>query len=140
MLRSRWFQFLSSLGLEFWLPLPLLGLGFWLLSGLITEQILSRSDDSRHKISVDTTEEVLFTENKIRSIQLKIKEQQGISKVKVKLAYSALKEVELEFPKTEQAELEVAIAKELGLTVQQVRTLLVREVKANNDSSQSLNQ
>lgn len=140
MLRSRWFQFLSSLGLEFWLPLPLLGLGFWLLSGLITEQILSRSDDSPHKISVDTTEEVLFTENKIRSIQLKIKEQQGISKVKVKLAYSALKEVELEFPKTEQAQIEVAIAKELGLTVQQVRTLLVREVKANNDSSQSLNQ
>jgi hypothetical protein len=140
MLRSRWFQFLSSLGLEFWLPLPLLGLGFWLLSGLITKQILSRSDDSRHKISVDTTEEVLFTENKIRSIQLKIKEQQGISKVKVKLAYSALKEVELEFPKTEQAEIEVAIAKELGLTVQQVKTLLLRETKAKNDSSPSLNQ
>ena len=140
MLRSRWFQFLSSLGLEFWLPLPLLGLGFWLLNGLIAEQILSRSDDSRHKISVDTTEEVLFTENKIRSIQLKIKEQQGISKVKVKLAYSALKEVELEFPKTEQAQIEVAIAKELGLTVQQVRTLLLRKAKGNNDSSQSLNQ
>lgn len=140
MLRSRWFQFLSSLGLEFWLPLPLLGLGFWLLNGLIAEQILSRSDDSRHKISVDTTEEVLFTENKIRSIQLKIKEQQGISKVKVKLAYSALKEVELEFPKTEQAQVEVAIAKELGLTVQQVRTLLLRKAKGNNDSSQSLNQ
>lgn len=98
----------------------MLGLGFWLLSGLITEQLLSRSDDSRHKISVDIKEEALFTENKIRAIQLKIKEQQGISKVKVKLAYSALKEVELEFPKTELAEVEVAIAKELGLTVQQL--------------------
>ena len=139
MLRSRWFQFLSSLGLEFWLPLPLLGLGFWLLSGLITEQILSHSNNSKHKISVDTKEEALFTENKIRSIQLKIQEQQGMSIVKVKLAYSALKEVELEFPETERGQVEVAIAKELGLTVQQVRKLLVRESKAKNYPSQNLN-
>lgn len=139
MLRSRWFQFLSSLGLEFWLPLPLLGLGFWLLSGVITEQVLSRSDDIKHKISVDTKEEALFTENKIRSIQLDIKERQGISTVKVKLAYSALKEVELQFPVTELAQVEVAVAKELGLTLQQVKTLIARESRTKNEYSQSLN-
>jgi len=123
MLRSRWFQFLSSLGLEFWLPLPFLGLGFWLLGGVITEQILSRSDEIKHNISVDTKQEALFTENKICSIQFNINAGQGISNVKVKLAYSALKEVELAFPVTELDKVELATSNELGLTLQQVRTL-----------------
>ncbi|NJO73889.1 MAG: hypothetical protein HC833_09155 [Leptolyngbyaceae cyanobacterium RM1_406_9] len=34
---------LSALMPEFWLPLPLLGIGFWVIGGLITEQLLDHS-------------------------------------------------------------------------------------------------
>lgn len=41
MLQPRWLQVLYRLGLEFWLPLPLLGLGFWTGGGLVSDQVLS---------------------------------------------------------------------------------------------------
>ena len=124
MLPSRWLQFLFSLGLEFWLPLPLLGLGFWGLSSIITEQILSHFNPIKHTVSVNTQQEVLFAENKIRSIQLEINERQGVSKVTVKLTASALKELEFQFPVTEVTEIEVALSQELGLSPQEIRKLI----------------
>jgi len=124
MLPSRWLQFLFSLGLEFWLPLPLLGLGFWGLSSVITEQILSHFNPIKHTVSVNTQQEVLFAENKIRSIQLEINERQGISKVTVKLTASALKELEFQFPVTELTQIEVALSQELGLSPQEIRKLI----------------
>lgn len=44
MLQPRWLQVLYRLGLEFWLPLPLLGLGFWTGGGLVSDQVLSHSN------------------------------------------------------------------------------------------------
>ena len=37
-----WLKFIKSLGIEFWLPLPLLGLSFWFVGGWLTEHTLSR--------------------------------------------------------------------------------------------------
>jgi len=124
MLPSRWLQFLFSLGLEFWLPLPLLGLGFWGLSSVITEQILTNFNSMKHTVSINTQQEVFFAENKIRSIQLEINERQGISKVRVKLTASALKELEFQFPVTELTQIEVALSQELGLSPQEIRKLI----------------
>lgn len=44
MRRFQWLRFLGSLGVEFWLPLPLIGLVFWLIIQFITAQNLRLSN------------------------------------------------------------------------------------------------
>ena len=52
--QSRWLKTLKSLGLEFWIALPLLGIAFWLGGGLVTDQILSRSYESKEQLQANT--------------------------------------------------------------------------------------
>lgn len=54
MIQPRWFQVMRSLGLEFWLPLPLLGLAFWIGSGFVMDAMLRRADTSTKYLQVDT--------------------------------------------------------------------------------------
>lgn len=53
MFRPRWLQSIRSLGLEFWLPLPLLGLFFWVGGGLLTDRMLSRSYNIKSQFQLD---------------------------------------------------------------------------------------
>ncbi|MCJ8280156.1 MAG: hypothetical protein MJK14_09655 [Rivularia sp. ALOHA_DT_140] len=39
-LSPQWLKFIKSLGIEFWLPLPILGLSFWFVGGWLTEHAL----------------------------------------------------------------------------------------------------
>ena len=123
MLPSRWPQALYSLGLEFWLPLPLLGLFFWVGGGLLTEQMLSRSYSSADHLQSDKKLEVQRSKT-VLLIQVEINSRQGFSRVKVKTANSALKELEFEFPVTQFGQVEAAIGQELGLSDQYVRKLV----------------
>ncbi len=123
MLPSRWLQSLYSLGLEFWLPLPLLGLFFWVGGGLLTEKMLSRSYSSADHLQSDKKLEVQRSKT-VLLIQVEINSRQGFSRVKVKTANSALKELEFEFPVTQFVQLEAAIGQELGLSDQYVRKLV----------------
>lgn len=123
MLPSRWLQALYSLGLEFWLPLPLLGLFFWVGGGLLTEKMLSRSYSSADHLQSDKKLEVQRSKT-VLLIQVEINSRQGFSRVKVKTANSALKELEFEFPVTQFVQLEAAIGQELGLSDEYVRKLV----------------
>ncbi|MGL5878133.1 MAG: hypothetical protein ACRC2V_10190, partial [Xenococcaceae cyanobacterium] len=53
MRRLQWLRFLGSLGVEFWLPLPLIGLVFWLIIQFITAQNLRLSNYSDRKLEVN---------------------------------------------------------------------------------------
>ncbi len=123
MLQSRWFQILRSLGLEFWLPLPLLGLAFWVGSGFVMDGVLSRSNQMNKYLQADfqSAKQPYTT---IVSIKPEINKHLGISRVKVKTASPALKELEFEFPLTELSQLETAISLELGLPIEKVRKLM----------------
>ena len=127
MLLPRWLQALRSLGLELWLPLPLLGLVFWVGGGLACDQMLSRSYGTAKQLQANTQlEEPSKT---VLSIKVEIKRRQGFSKVKVKTANSALKELEFEFPVTKFSQVEAAIGKELGLSAEQVRKLVHYQIQ-----------
>ena len=52
--QSRWLKTLKCLGLEFWIALPLLGIAFWVGGGLVTDQILSRSYESKEQLQANT--------------------------------------------------------------------------------------
>jgi hypothetical protein len=54
MLKSKWLQILLNLGFEFWLPLPLLALGCWFLSGSVMDGVLMRPSHTEKYLQVDT--------------------------------------------------------------------------------------
>ena len=123
MLRHRSLQALHSLGLEFWLPLPLLGLVFWVGGGLVSDRMLSRSYGTATQLQANTQMEGQPSKT-VLSIKVEINRRQGFSKVKVHTANSALKELEFEFPVTEFSQVEAAIGQELGLSPKHVRYLV----------------
>lgn len=127
MRRTRWLQALKSLGLEFWLPLPLLGLVFWIGGGLVTDQILTRSYYTKEQLKVSTQLPGQPVEV-VLAIKVDIDYSRGFSKVKVKTANSALKQLEFEFPATEAIQIETAISRELELSLEQVRQLVRYQV------------
>ena len=123
MRHSRWLRTIKSLGLEFWLPLPLLGVLFWVGGGLLTDYLLSRSYYNKDKLQVNT--QIKKNPAKaVLAIQVKINYNKGISKVKVRTANSTLKQLNFEFYVTEVSQIEAAISRELGLTLEQVRQLV----------------
>lgn len=127
MIRPRWLQGLYSLGLEFWLPLPLLGLVFWVGSGLVTQQMLNYSYNPKAYLQADM--QLQRSSRTVVLIKVEIKKEQGFAKVRVKTANSALKELEFEFPTTEFSQIEAAIGQELGLPTEYVRKLVRYQIE-----------
>lgn len=127
MLPPRLFQGLYSLGLEFWLPLPLLGLVFWIGGGFVTTQMLNHSYNPKTYLRADM--QLQGRSRTVVLIKVEIKKNQGFSKVKVKTVNSALKEMEFEFPITESSQVEAAIGQQLGLPTEYVKTLVRYEIE-----------
>ncbi|MFH7025026.1 MAG: hypothetical protein ACHBN1_06415 [Heteroscytonema crispum UTEX LB 1556] len=123
MIRPRWLQVLHSLGLEFWLPLPLLGLIFWTGGRLVTNQMLNRSSETAQQIQANIQREAEPAQ-RVLLIKVEINKNQGFSRVTVKTTTTGIKESEFTFPFTEYSQIETAIAQELGLSPEQVRKLL----------------
>ncbi|NHC33593.1 hypothetical protein B7486_28175 [cyanobacterium TDX16] len=111
---------LKSLGLEFWLPLPILAIAFWSGGGAIADKILQRSYYVTTPIQANAQVQEQPTKV-ILSIGVEIKYHRGFSKVKVKTANSALKKLEFEFPFTEVSQIEIALSRELGLSLEQIQ-------------------
>lgn len=123
MLNSRWQKTIKSLGLEFWLALPLLGILFWVGGGLVTNYLLTRSYYNNEQLQVNTQIKEKPTKV-VLAIKVEINYKLGISRVKVKTANSTLKQLEFEFFVTEVSQIEAAISRELGLSLEQVRQLV----------------
>lgn len=118
---------LRFLGVWFWLALPLLGLSFWIGSGLLSDRILSRPFGTVVQLEADTQLEVNLAVT-ILVIKAEIYKQQGFTKVEVKTTKSALTKLEFQFPVTEFNQLESTIAQELGLSLADVRKLVRYQV------------
>ncbi len=118
-----WLNVLNSLGLEFWLPLPLLGLTFWVGSGLVTNQVLSRPYTTAAQLKTKEQLPVQISFN-VLAIEAEIKREDGFTKVDVETTNSAIKELRFEFPVTDFAQAEAAIAQELKLPPEKVRGLI----------------
>lgn len=124
----RWLQKLHSLGLEFWLPLPLLGIAFWVGGGILTDKVLSRPYGTVDKLQADTQLEVQLSVT-VLVIKAQIKKNEGFTRVQVKTTDSALKKLEFEFPVTDLSGVEAMIAQELKLSREDVRKLVRYQVK-----------
>jgi CYTH domain-containing protein len=136
MLPLRSLQALSSLGLEFWLPLPLLGLAFWVGGGFVMDQMLSRSYVPEKYLQADT-QPLKQAMPAVVSIKVDIEKHQGIATVKVKTVNSALKELEFEFPATECSQAEAVISQELGLPRDRTKNLVICQSQVERSHYQS---
>ncbi|MBD2003190.1 MULTISPECIES: hypothetical protein [Cyanophyceae] len=123
-----WLQKLHSLGLEFWLPLPLLGIAFWVGGGILTDKVLSRPYGTVDKLQADTQLEVQLSVT-VLVIKADIKKSEGFTRVQVKTTDSALKKLEFEFPVTDLSGVETKISQELKLSREDVRKLVRYQVK-----------
>jgi hypothetical protein len=118
---------LQGIGLELWLPLPLLALLFWLGCDLIMAQVLSRPQLAEDKLQADTYLEVHLSAN-ISMIMAVVDRDEGMTQVDVKTTESVLKKLEFEFPLVEMEQIEAAISEELKISRQDVRKLARYEI------------
>ncbi|NJL10949.1 MAG: hypothetical protein HC908_14355 [Calothrix sp. SM1_7_51] len=121
MLKIRKLNILGLLGLELWLLLPLLGIGFWVGGGFVTERILNRDRNIDNKYLKHDAKSLMETVAKVISVKAQINRSQNSSVVTVKTINSPLKVLLFEFPTTEKSEIERAISKELDLPLEGVK-------------------
>jgi hypothetical protein len=121
MFRRQWLQFLSSLGLEFWLPLPLLGLCFWLMSGWLADRNLNRSYQTMQELQIP--QETNNPPERVLSIKVIIDRDRNISQVKVKQVTSLFQTQEFQLSTIKLDRVEAEIGQKLGLSVEQVQQL-----------------
>ncbi|WP_298907519.1 hypothetical protein [uncultured Nostoc sp.] len=120
-------SWLRGLGLEFWLPLPLVAVVFWLSCSFLAAQQLSQSYSTETKLQSDTQLEARLSVN-VLLINAAVNRTQKITQVEVETADPILKRLELELPTIEFSQIEATIAEELGLPRQDVRKLVRYEV------------
>ncbi|MEH1905778.1 MAG: hypothetical protein V7L04_31465 [Nostoc sp.] len=121
---KRWLQ---GLGLEFWLPLPLIAVVFWLGCSFLAAQELSRPYSTKKKLQSDTQLEARVSVN-VLLINAAVNRTKRITQVEVETADPILKRLELELPTIEFSQIETTIAQELGLPREDVRKLVRYEV------------
>lgn len=124
---NRW-KALSALGLEFWLPLPLLSLMFWAGGGWMMQQAIERPYTSDIQLQASSQIEITVPVA-ITAIDAEIRRDQGYTKVDIRTTNSNLKKLEYQFQILEFEALEIAIAEELGLPREQVQPLIRYEIK-----------
>lgn len=114
----------EAIGLEFWLPLPIIGGLFWVTTGWATQTILYSSSNITDPVQVDTLPEVdIHFKAKVIAIEVKISKKRGFSTVDVYVSDSRLQELILDFPTTEIAELETEISRTLSIPIEQIQAL-----------------
>lgn len=124
----RLLRLLHRSGYEFWLPLPLIGMGFWGIGNLISAQVLSRSTNSIHNLRIDSLLEVKVSET-IVAINAEIDRDRNFTLVQVTTAKPTAQTIEYQFAGTITAQVEQALAEELGISVTQVRKLVSYRIK-----------
>ncbi|MBW4643140.1 MAG: hypothetical protein KME23_09120 [Goleter apudmare HA4340-LM2] len=113
---------LLALGLEFWLPLPLIGVSIWFGGKSIANQMLSYKYDTKSYLEANNQVKVNLSVALV-AIKAEIKQQAGFTKVSIKTADSAIKNLELELPTTDISAIEARIAQELGLDLTTVKRI-----------------
>ncbi len=111
--------------LEFGLPLLLITVGLWYGSQWLNHQVLSQTYATATQLSAGPQQQIklnlTFT---VLSIDAEVDRRAGNTEVTIQTAGSPLKELEFEYPMTQFAALEQAIAQDLNLSAEIIRTLI----------------
>ncbi|MFQ3616771.1 MAG: hypothetical protein SNJ57_11560 [Cyanobacteriota bacterium] len=109
----------------FLLTLPAVGALFWLGTGWLNQRVLGQSYRLPSQIILPNPQQVELTLRlTVVSIDVEIDQSEGTSEVDVQVRGSTLQSLEFEYPLTDYATVERAIAQELNLPPDQVRQLM----------------
>lgn len=125
-MRFQWLQVLRLLGLEFWLPLPLLGLAFWAGGSWLTAQRLNRVDAT---MPVEIPAEIkqatpAQSPDKTLTIKVDIDQQHGVSWVKVVSISRSLQTQKFQVASTVPDQIQTAISQKLQIPPGQVKQIV----------------
>ncbi len=112
----------KAIGLEFWLPLPLVGILFWLGGEWVTGQALSQPRQLSQPLTINSQQQVTLVLN-LLSIEVQIRQSSGYAKVEVMTTNPTLRKLEFEFPVLDPDLISAQLAAELGLPVTEVERL-----------------
>ncbi len=116
-------QLLHRAGWEFWLPLPLIAVLFWVAGDYMAVQVLSRPYDSVSKLQADRESGTKLSVT-IATMNAEIDRRRGRTIIFVKTLNSSLRSLRYEFPVVQASQVETAIAQELKMPVEAVRKLI----------------
>lgn len=120
-----WFKKLPDLGYDFWLALPLIGAFFWFGGELLSDRVLSlpeKTAEETEELQANTRTRVQLS-FAVLMILVQIDMEQGFTEVEVKTNDANVKELDFVFAVTEFEAVEMAIARELNLSLEEVRML-----------------
>lgn len=127
-LRSRFrsvsFGSLQLSQLRIWLILPLVGIVVWLSAGLLSRQVLSHSYAISAQLQSEQPQVELSWQVTVVAIEAAIDQREGVTEVNVRTAHPVLKELELDLPVVEFADIETALATELSLPQTAIKQLI----------------
>lgn len=124
----RFRQLLHRTGWEFWLPLALTAVCFWVVGNFVAAQVLSRPYKSVNKLQADSQLNVRLTVT-VLSMNASIDRSKGITQVFVKTTDPNLRKLEYEFPAIQAQQIEQDLAQELEIPVDMVRKLISYRIK-----------
>lgn len=114
-----------KISLGFGLPILLTGAAVWVGSGWATGQVFGQSDLDVTQIDTTGAQAVRVSfAVRVLSLDAEIDLNSQVTEVTVQTGGSSLQEMEFEYPLAEYAEIEDAIAQDLGITSEQVRRLI----------------
>lgn len=129
----RLLKLLHRSGWEFWLPLPLVAIAFWNMGNTMTHHVLTRSHTSVSPLQADTLQPDmqpgLNLPDTVLAINAEIDLQRGITTVWVRTDDTRMSETTYEIAVTELERIETAIAHQLNLPVDGVRSLASYRLK-----------
>ncbi|WP_226889049.1 hypothetical protein [Nostoc sp. MG11] len=116
-------KLLHFIGLEFWLPLPILGVAFWFGGNHLTEKVLSRPYSTVNKLQADIEPEFYLSMH-VLFIQAEVNRKAGVTKVFVQPINASLKKSKFQFSTTDISQIEIAIAQKLGMSIDNIRKIV----------------
>ena len=130
MLQSKWLHSIKYFRLEFWLSLPILGIAFWFFCGWATQEALIKFSNENIKPEVFVKQQNSSYSQEYLSIRLKAHPQKDSSIVTITKQITGkktkgVKILELEFLTTDVQTIETEISKELQLSPEEVRKLMM---------------
>ena len=116
---------LNQLRPEFWLPLPLIAVGFWFGSNWLNQKVMGQIYEPTKPLSARTLPQIsLSLSGTVASIDAEIDHDAGTTEVDVQIIGGPLKELDFEYPLIEFAAIEEAIVQELELSPEFVRSMI----------------
>ena len=114
-----------KISLGFGLSVLLAGGAFWLGTGRLTKQVLGQSGPEVTQIDTTGTQTVNIAFSvRVLSIDAEIDQNLQVTEVSVQTSGSSLRDMEFEYPLATYAEIEQAIAQDLDISAETIRSLI----------------